>query len=73
MYVAIVKRMPYHSKFELIRTDETTKEFKENVIKHVEVLRLQEFKQRFKLPSDLPDIGAISNDKLEQIDVFFFR
>ena len=43
--------MTYHSKFELIRTDETAKEFKENALKKVEVIRLQDFKERFKNPN----------------------
>ena len=45
-------RLPHHSKFELIRTDETAKEFRENVIKKVEVLRLVDFKQRYKHPNE---------------------
>ncbi|CDW83551.1 transcription elongation factor s- [Stylonychia lemnae] len=70
----VAGRQQYHSKFELIRTDETAKEFKENIRKKVEVLRLQEFKQRFKHPNaDFPDIRTISNQNLDEADVFFFR
>ncbi len=45
-------RKQYHSKFELIRTDETAKEFKINFIKKVKVLRLLEFKEMFSHPNE---------------------
>ena len=57
----------------MIRTDETSKEFIENVVKKVEVLRLPEFKHKFNSPSDLPEIGKVTNDSLDIIDVYFFR
>eukprot|EP00347_Sterkiella_histriomuscorum_P015578 403356500 len=68
-------RQQYHSAFELIRTDETAKEFVENAIKKVEVLRLQDFKQRFKHPAkELSHIKTpLSNQTVDDADVFFFR
>ena len=71
----LVGRQPYHSKFELLRTDETLKEFREHVIKKVEVLRLNEFKQRFKHPDlAFPNITSpLPNERLDEVEVFFFR
>ena len=67
-------RKQYHSKFELIRTDETAKEFKSNVIKKVEVVRLLDFKQKFKHPNmDFPSIKLMTNERLDEVDLFFFR
>ena len=40
--------LSYHSKFEMIRTKETMKEFVENVVRLIKILRLQEFKQRLQ-------------------------
>ena len=39
--------LSYHSKFELIRTEETMKVFVEKVAQLIQILRLQEYKQRF--------------------------
>ena len=40
-------RKSHHSKSELVRTDEASKEFVQNVVKHVSVVRLQEFIAKF--------------------------
>jgi len=66
-----VERKGYHSRFELIRTDETRKEFISNVIKPVHVLRLQEFKSKFPNPvNDLPSTGNLSD---YESDYYLFR
>ena len=58
----------------MIRSDETAKEFRENVLKKVDIVRLQDFKAKYKTPAELPDIGGpITNAKLDLVDVFFFR
>lgn len=54
----------YHSKFELIRTEETTKEFIENIVQLIQILRLQEYKQRF--PTQQQPANEIP-------EFFFFR
>ena len=75
-------RLPHHSKYELIRTEEVAKEFKENAVKKVEVLRLADFKQRFKHPAAelLPHHHSkeglplrLTSQTLDEADVFFFR
>ena len=68
-------RKPYHSKFELIRTDESSKEFITNVIKQVYVLRQQEFKSKFPQPlNELKKAGAEGGlEEPYQSDYFFFR
>jgi len=58
------KLLFYHSKFELIRTEETTKEFVENVVQLIQILRLQEYKQRFPTPQQPAD---------EVPEFYFFR
>lgn len=58
----------------MIRTDETAKEFKSNVIKKVDVVRLLDFKQRFKHPNEeFPSVVTMTNERLDEVDVFFFR
>lgn len=74
--VFLVGRQPHHSLFELIRTDETLKEFKENIIKKVEVVRLPEFKKRqsgLQLLQEFKEVSQIPNERLDEVDVFFFR
>jgi hypothetical protein len=74
------QRQSYHSHFELIRTEETAKEFLSNVIRKVEVLRLQEFKARFENPvKDILGDDSQLYSKLENFaelfpsDFYFFR
>ena len=76
-----MERKPYHSKFELIRTDDAGKEFQANIVKQVFVLRQQDFKTKFpkgprtELPELVSDIAA--NERLiepyKSSDYFFFR
>ncbi len=45
--------LSHHSKYELIRTEETMKEFVENVVRLIKNLRLREYKQRFPAQQQL--------------------
>ena len=56
--------LSYHSKFELIRTEETMKEFVENFVSFIKILRLQEYKQRFPTQQQLAN---------EVTEFYFFR
>ena len=69
-------RQAHHSKFELIRTDDVLEERRDSVIKVVRVLRFQDFMKEFKSTKEgfphLVDI-SISDETLDDFDVFFFR
>lgn len=38
----------YHTKYELVRTDELAKEFKLNTLQKIEVLRMEQFRVQFR-------------------------
>ena len=75
-------RKPYHSKFELIRTEDHGKEFAENIAKQVNVLRQQEFKAKFpKGPKNTDKSELLQTQELNaslpepycSSDYYFFR
>jgi len=78
-----MERKPYHSKFELIRTDDAGKEFQVNIVKQVFVLRQQEFKSKFpKGPTAETELSELLSDFSPSEDLiepfkssnyFFFR
>ena len=59
-------RKPYHTPFELIRTDEQSKEFIQNVQREIKVLREGEFRKRVQ-----EDPFVLDNS--DKNTIFFFR
>ena len=77
MVLKLEGRQKYHSRFELIRTDESLEELKTNLLKKVKVMRFIDFMDQYKKPLEaFPHIALINEsfDKcLDDFDVFFFR
>ena len=73
----IVGRQDYHSKFELVRTDENLEETRENIIKKVKVMNFKDFMDSYKNPlQSFPHVASLTADFdkcLDDFDVFFFR
>ena len=63
------ERKPHHSKYELIRTDDSCKEFLVNIVKKVNVLRQQDFKSKFPKGGLRTDATLLLQDSISRNDV----
>ena len=70
------RRLPFHSKFELIKTESILEEPRTNVIKQVQIMRFLDFMKTYKNPKEafphLADV-RVSDENLDDFEVFFFR
>lgn len=65
--------MPFHSKFELVRTDERFEEKRDNIISVVEVLRFADFMKRVKEVRETSAPEAVTDLNIDDFSTFFFR
>ncbi len=52
-------RLPHHSRLELFRTDETAKEFLQNIVRKIDVIKFSEYIEKYPGGKDAPADGSI--------------